>query len=106
MLELKVHALNVKFGTIDAENGRPEMDWAKISIIEDESVTRNGFAGVSVGELSVDTSDGNRLAKKIHSAVTHNSLFPANVTVLCDHQVKGKNVQLLVKDIKELNKPS
>lgn len=101
MLELKVHALNIKFGTIEPENGRPAMDWAKLSIIEDEVVSRNGFAGVSIGELSVDTSDGNRLAKQIHSAVLHNNLLPNYLTVICDHQVKGKVVHLLVKGYKE-----
>lgn len=105
MLELKVHALNVKFGTIEPENNRPATDWAKLSILEDDIVSRNGFAGISVGELNIDTSDGNKLAKQIHSAVIHNNLLPNHVTVICDHQVKGKIVQLTVKGLKELTQP-
>lgn len=104
MIELKVHALNVKFGTMVPEDGSPSLDWAKVSVVEDETIVRAGFGGVSVGELRVDPSDGNRLAKQIHSAVNHSQLLPGNITLLCDHEVKGKNVQLLVKGVVELSK--
>lgn len=103
MLELTQTVLNVRFGTIDEDN-KPSLDWAKLSIVEDEPTINNGFAGVKVGEIKVSSDDGNKLAKRLHAEINSGDLtFPSLVSLKCDSTFKGKDLSLTVVDYEILN---
>ncbi|MCX0429212.1 hypothetical protein OD806_22160 [Aeromonas veronii] len=68
--------VNVRYGQMDESDGGNS--WAHIHVIEDAIDVRDGFAGCDLGKITVDTSDGNKLAKSIHAAVRSGELVPGN----------------------------
>ncbi|MGL6616300.1 hypothetical protein ACSZN6_01230 [Aeromonas hydrophila] len=71
-----VNFVNVRYGQMDESDGGNV--WAHIHVIEDAIDVRDGFAGCDLGKITVDTSDGNKLAKSIHAAVRSGELVPGN----------------------------
>ncbi|MDD9229389.1 hypothetical protein PVL97_07030 [Aeromonas hydrophila] len=71
-----VNFVNVRYGQMDESDGGNV--WAHIHVIEDAIDVRDGFAGCDLGKITVDTSDGNKLAKSIHAAVRAGELVPGN----------------------------
>ncbi|MBW3761394.1 hypothetical protein GL264_11350 [Aeromonas jandaei] len=71
-----VNFVNVRYGQMDESDGGNS--WAHIHVIEDAIDIRDGFAGCDLGKITVDTSDGNKLAKSIHAAVRSGELVPGN----------------------------
>ncbi len=71
-----VNFANVRFGQMDESEGGNV--WAHIHVIEDAIDVRDGFAGLDLGKINVDTSDDNKLAKSIHAAVESGELVPGN----------------------------
>lgn len=98
MLELKQTVLNVRFGTIDEDNS-PKLDWAKLSVVEDELTVNQGFAGVKVGEIKLSSDDGNKLAKRILADVNNDIIkLPSTLTLKCESTFKGRDLSLTVVD--------
>ncbi|HCT2508092.1 TPA: hypothetical protein OTR37_003450 [Aeromonas dhakensis] len=71
-----VNFVNVRYGQMDESDGGNV--WAHIHVIEDAIDVRDGFAGCDLGKITLDTSDGNKLAKSIHAAVRSGELVPGN----------------------------
>nr|QHJ90271.1 Hypothetical protein [Aeromonas sp.] len=71
-----VNFVNVRFGQMDESDGGNA--WAHIHVKEDVIDIRDGFAGLDLGKINVDTSDGNKLAKSIQAAVRSGELVPGN----------------------------
>lgn len=71
-----VNFVNVRYGQMDESDGGNV--WAHIHVIEDTIDVRDGFAGCDLGKITLDTSDGNKLAKSIHAAVRSGELVPGN----------------------------
>lgn len=100
MTQITAHVINARFGNMTNEETKENFDWAKLTIIEDESAITNGFAGVKTGELKVCTDNDNKLIKSIHHLIAHGEIvLPANLNLKCDMTIKGKDVALMVVGI-------
>lgn len=94
-MTMVVNALQVRFGSMD-EPGKEAFDWANMHIIEDELQVDNGFAGVNIGKLPLDTQNGNKLAKDLHSAARAGGVLPGFIEVTLAPQLSMKQTKLLV----------
>jgi len=79
-MSLKYHVLQVRFGSMEEEGKKP-FDWANIHVVDDSQPIqiRDDFAGVDLGKLPLDSSDGNRLAKELHAAARAGGVIPGQL---------------------------
>lgn len=94
-MNMVVNALQVRFGSMD-EPGKEAFDWANMHVIEDELQIDNGFAGVNIGKLPLDTSNDNKLAKDLHAAARAGGVLPGLIEVQFAPQLGMKQTKLLV----------
>lgn len=97
-MELTLDVLNVRFGSMSDDNNNAPFHWGKLTFIETEPESRDGFGGLSVGEIRLDTENQNALAKKIHSEIISGAIkLPARMVLKCDTSIKKGEVSLTVK---------
>lgn len=95
-MTMVVNALQVRFGSMDPEAGKEGFDWANMHVIEDELQIDQGFAGVNIGKLPLDTANGNRLAKDLHSAAQKGGVLPGFIEVTFAPQLSMKGTKMIV----------
>lgn len=95
-MNMVVNALQVRFGSMDAEAGKEGFDWANMHIVEDELQIDSGFAGVNIGKLPLDTANGNKLAKDLHAAARAGGVLPGFIEVTLAPQMSLKGTKLII----------
>lgn len=94
-MTMVVNALQVRFGSMD-EPGKEAFDWANMHIVEDDLQIDQGFAGVNIGKLPLDTANGNKLAKDLHAAACQGGVLPGFIEVTLSPQLSMKQTKLIV----------
>ena len=78
---MRTTVLNIRFDTMNDEAQSRSFDWANLHFVGEHKHDAN-FSGVQVAKVRVDSTDGNKLAKRI-IALGHQ--FP----LLCDVTTKS-----------------
>lgn len=94
-MELTLSALNVRFGDIPQDDGS-KMLWAKLTSLETDIQSRDGFGGIQSAEIRLSTENENKLAKQIHSDFISGAYpFPISIKLKVQTLVKKNEVTLL-----------
>ena len=103
-MELITSVLNVRFGEIPQDDGS-KMLWGKITTLETDIISRDGFGGIQAAEVRVITDDHNSLSKKIHTdLISGQYVFPVQFKLNVQTQVKKNEMTLLVTGYEILSK--
>lgn len=104
MIKMEALVINARFGNMTNEETNKNFDWGKVTIIEQDQLINDGFAGVKTAEIKVNVDSDNKLIKRLHSQIAQGEIvLPAKLELHCDMVIKQKDVVMVVNEYAELN---